>query len=115
MLTFLSIAPFAVAAVLALIINALIPSLGLFWSWAIGVSIASFGTYGYDKSIAGHGVTRVPEVVLHLLTALGGTIGSFAAMQIFRHKTQKKPFLMVFWAIVAVQVVVIVLLLLARR
>jgi uncharacterized membrane protein YsdA (DUF1294 family) len=115
MLTVLSIAPFVVAAVLALIINALIPSLGLFWSWIIGVSIASFGTYGYDKSIAGRGVTRVPEVVLHALTALGGTIGSFAAMQIFRHKTQKKPFLMVFWAIVAVQIVVIVLLVLARR
>jgi uncharacterized membrane protein YsdA (DUF1294 family) len=114
MLTILRIAPFVVATILALIINVLIPTLGLGWSWIIGVSIASFGTYGYDKSIAGHDVTRVPEVVLHLLTALGGTIGSFAAMQIFRHKTQKKPFLRVFWGIVAVQVVVIVLLVLRR-
>jgi uncharacterized membrane protein YsdA (DUF1294 family) len=115
MLTVLSIAPFVVAAVLALIIKALIPSMDLILAWIIGVSIASFGTYGYDKSIAGRGVTRVPEVVLHALTALGGTIGSFAAMQIFRHKTQKKPFLIVFWAIVTVQIVVIVLLVFARR
>ena len=115
MLTVLSIAPFVVAAVLALIIKALIPTTDLLLAWIIGVSIASFGTYGYDKSIAGRGVTRVPEVVLHLLTALGGTIGSFAGMQIFRHKTQKKPFLMVFWAIVAVQIIAIVVLLLLRR
>jgi uncharacterized membrane protein YsdA (DUF1294 family) len=114
MLTILSIAPFIVAAILALIIKALIPTMDLLLAWIIGVSIASFGTYGYDKSIAGRGVTRVPEVVLHLLTALGGTIGSFAAMQIFRHKTQKKPFQIVFWAIVAIQIVVLVLLLTRR-
>ena len=92
MLILLSIVPFIAAGVLTLLINALLPALGLPWSWFIGVSIASFLTYGYDKSVAGHNVTRVPEVVLHLLTAFGGTIGSFAGMQIFRHKTQKKSF-----------------------
>jgi hypothetical protein len=35
MLAILSIAPFVVAAVLALIINALLPALGLAWSWII--------------------------------------------------------------------------------
>jgi len=114
MLTVLSIAPFVIAAVLALIINALLPSLGLFWSWIIGVSIASFGTYGYDKSIAGRGVMRVPEVVLHALTALGGSFVSFAGMQIFLHKTQKKSFQLVFWIIVVIQIIVIVLLLTRR-
>jgi uncharacterized membrane protein YsdA (DUF1294 family) len=114
MLTVLSIAPFIVAAILALVINAIIPALGLGWSWIMGVSLASFGTYGYDKSIAGRGVTRVPEVVLHLLTAVGGTIGSFAGMQVFRHKTQKKSFQLVFWVIVVIQIVVIVLLLTRR-
>ncbi len=114
MLSVLSIAPFIIAAILALIINAVVPALGLGWSWISGVSLASFGTYGYDKSIAGRGVTRVPEVVLHLLTALGGSIGSFAGMQIFRHKTQKKSFQLVFWAIVIIQIVVIILLLTRR-
>ncbi len=114
MLTVLSIAPFVVAAILALIINALIPALGLGWSWISGISLAAFGTYGYDKSIAGRGVTRVPEVVLHLLTALGGSIGSFAGMQVFRHKTQKKSFQLVFWAIVIIQIIIIVLWLTKR-
>jgi len=76
--------------------------------------LRSFFTYGYDKSIAGRGVTRVPEVVLHLLTAVGGTFGSFLGMQIFRHKTQKKSFRIVFWVIVAIQAVVIILLLTRR-
>ena len=111
MLVFLSVFPFIVAAVLALLINALLTSLGLAWSWIVGVSIAAFFTYGYDKSIAGRGVTRIPEIVLHLLTALGGTIGSFAAMQIFHHKTQKTSLQVVFWAIVVIQIVVIILLL----
>jgi uncharacterized membrane protein YsdA (DUF1294 family) len=114
MLVVLSVVPFVAAALLALLINALLPSLGLAWSWIFGVSIASFLTYGYDKSIAGHNVTRVPEVVLHLLTAVGGTFGSFLGMQIFRHKTQKASFRLVFWVIVAIQIVVIVLLLTRR-
>ena len=114
MLILLSVFPFIAAAVLTLLINALLSSLGLAWSWIASVSIASFFTYGYDKSIAGKGVTRIPEVVLHLLTALGGTIGSFAAMRIFHHKTQKTPFQVVFWVIVAIQIVVIVLLLTRR-
>ncbi len=105
----LSVAPFVGAAILTLIINALLPGLGWGWSWMMGVNIAAFITYAYDKSIAGHGLTRVPEVVLHLLTLLGGTIGSFAAMRIFHHKTLKRPFQLVFWAIVIVQIVVIVL------
>lgn len=114
MLVFLSVAPFIAAAILALIINAIIPGLGLGWSWIFGISIAAFFTYGYDKSIAGRDITRVPEIVLHLLTALGGTVGSFLGMQIFRHKTQKKSFRLVFWIIVVIQIVVIILLLTRR-
>ena len=114
MLVILSVVPFVAAAVLALIINALLPALGLAWSWIFGVSIASFFTYGYDKSIAGRGVTRVPELVLHALTAVGGTFGSFLGMQLFRHKTQKTSFRLVFWIIVAIQIIVIILLLTHR-
>ena len=114
MLVILSIAPFVVAAILALIINALLPGLGLAWSWIFGISLASFFTYGYDKAMAGRNVTRVPEVVLHLLTLLGGTFGSFLGMQIFRHKTQKRSFQLVFWGIVAVQVIGLSLLVVRR-
>jgi uncharacterized membrane protein YsdA (DUF1294 family) len=114
MLVILSIVPFIAAAVLTLLINALIPGLGLGWSWIFGVTVASFFTYGYDKSVAGHGVTRMPEIVLQALTAVGGTFGSFLGMQIFRHKTRKRSFRVVFWAIVAIQIVILVVLLIRR-
>ena len=57
---------------------------------------------------------RASEGLPLLLTALGGTLGSFVAMRLFHHKTQKRSFQLVFWAIVAIQVVVIILLLTRR-
>jgi uncharacterized membrane protein YsdA (DUF1294 family) len=108
MLVFLSVFPFAAAAMFTLIINALLPALGFAWSWIFGVNIASFLTYGYDKAIAGRSVTRVPEAVLHLLTLFGGMLGSFLAMHLFRHKTHKTSFRIAFWVIVIVQIIVIV-------
>jgi uncharacterized membrane protein YsdA (DUF1294 family) len=54
----------------------------------------------------------VPEVVLWLLTALGGSPGAFIAMQVFHHKTSKTSFQIVFWVIIAAQVGLIALLLL---
>ena len=110
----LSVMPFIIAALLAFAINLLLPGLGLAWSWIFGVSLAAFFTYGYDKATAGRGMMRVPEVVLHALTLLGGTLGSFLGMQIFRHKTRKKLFQTVFWAIVIIQLLVIVVLVTRR-
>ncbi len=71
--------------------------------WVGALSLVTFGIYGYDKAQAQGGGPRVPEVVLHLLGALGGTLGAFAAMRLFRHKTSKQPFGAIFWLIVAAQ------------
>ena len=54
----------------------------------------------------------MPEIVLWLLAALGGSPGAFIARRVFHHKTSKTSFQIVFWVIVAVQVALIVLLLL---
>jgi uncharacterized membrane protein YsdA (DUF1294 family) len=91
------------------------PSLAVWLAlWIVALSVASFGIYGYDKAQAQSGGTRVPELVLHLLSALGGSPGSFVAMRHFHHKTIKSSFQIVFWIIVAVQVVLLVYLLLIR-
>jgi uncharacterized membrane protein YsdA (DUF1294 family)/cold shock CspA family protein len=82
--------------------------------WILALSVASFGIYGYDKSQAQSGGTRVPELILHLLSALGGSPGSFMAMRLFHHKTIKTNFQIVFWIIVAVQVVLLAYLLFIR-
>ena len=79
--------------------------------WVLALSIAAFGVYGYDKGQAQRGGGRVPEVVLWLLAALGGSPGAFIAMRVFHHKTSKNSFQIVFWVIVAAQVALIVFLL----
>lgn len=47
---------------------------------------------GFDKRIAGTGVLRVPELILWVVAALGGALGIFLGMRIFRHKTRKAQF-----------------------
>ncbi len=77
-------------------------------SWLIGINIVTFLTYGCDKTIAGSGRTRVPERVLLGLALMGGTVGAWLGMRLFHHKTAKESFEFRFWAIVAVQVVLVV-------
>jgi uncharacterized membrane protein YsdA (DUF1294 family) len=72
--------------------------------WLVAVSVATLLAYGYDKAVAGRGPTRVPELVLLGLAALGGSPAALAAMALFRHKTAKASFRIRFWVVVALQV-----------
>lgn len=58
------------------------------------VNIVAFLAYYRDKRSAERAVWRTPERSL-LLFALIGPFGAFAAMQVFRHKTQKPKFRLV--------------------
>jgi uncharacterized membrane protein YsdA (DUF1294 family) len=69
----------------------------------IGMSVITFVFYGYDKRQAIRNRPRVPEVILHLLSLLGGTPGAFVGQLVFRHKTKKLRFRIVFLAIVLLQ------------
>ncbi len=74
--------------------------------WLLGWSVSLFALYGIDKTQAKLGGWRVPEVVLHALALIGGFIGGWLGMFLFRHKTQKP----VFKAVLAVATVIGVLL-----
>ena len=80
--------------------------LGLWWvlSAVIGVNVATLVLYGYDKLAAKSLWLRVPERVLHLLAFLGGTPAAIVGQQVFRHKTVKTSFRIVFWILAMVQV-----------
>ena len=69
----------------------------------IGMSVIAFVFYGYDKRRAVGNRSRVPEVILHMLALLGGTPGAFLGQIVFRHKTKKLSFRIVFFAIVLLQ------------
>ena len=68
--------------------------------WLTAISLLSFAVYGFDKRRAAQAGERTPETVLHLLELLGGWPGAFLAQRVFRHKTAKVPFQIVFWLIV---------------
>lgn len=65
-------------------------NIGLYY--LIIINIIAFITYGIDKFKAQHNRWRIPESTLILLAALGGSVGAFLAMQLFRHKTKHPKF-----------------------
>lgn len=61
--------------------------------YLIFINCIAFAVYGADKAFAKLHSWRVPEIVLLVLAALGGSAGAFIAMQLFRHKTQHLQFI----------------------
>jgi uncharacterized membrane protein YsdA (DUF1294 family) len=102
------------------LVLALALTLGLFWlfrlqvtwyslliCWLLAVNVVAFCYYGYDKARARGSRSRVPEIVLHGLALAGGTLGAYAGMHLFRHKTVKGSFRIVFWTIALLQVALV--------
>ena len=68
------------------------------------LNIAAFIVWCVDKAQAKRGGWRVPEKMLFLLAAAGGSIGAIAAMHIVRHKTRKWYFRIGLPAILILQI-----------
>ncbi|WP_417692359.1 DUF1294 domain-containing protein [Pseudomonas sp.] len=64
------------------------------------VSMVAFLLYWSDKRKARADAWRTPENVLHAVELAGGWPGALLAQQVFRHKTRKVSFQVVFWFIV---------------
>ncbi|CAH0188275.1 DUF1294 domain-containing protein [Pseudomonas mediterranea] len=64
------------------------------------VSVVAFLLYWSDKRKARSDAWRTPENVLHAVELAGGWPGALLAQQVFRHKTRKVSFQVVFWFIV---------------
>ncbi|WP_342598582.1 DUF1294 domain-containing protein [Psychrobacillus sp. FSL H8-0483] len=56
------------------------------------MSIIAFFVMGYDKSQAKKKGQRVSERTLWMLALVGGGIGAYLGMQLFRHKTKHTNF-----------------------
>lgn len=68
------------------------------------VNVLAFLVYWWDKRKAEKGARRVAERELLLWALAGGSLGSWLAMNKFRHKTAKASFKLAFFAIVLLQV-----------
>jgi uncharacterized membrane protein YsdA (DUF1294 family) len=78
-------------------------------SWLAIINAITFVVYGLDKRFAVQETRRVPEATLLTLAFIGGTVGAYAGMRAFRHKTIKGPFRVAFWFLVAVQTVLLII------
>ncbi len=54
----------------------------------IVICLVAFIVFGVDKKKAKEKAWRTPEKTLLTLCAVGGAVGGFLGMQIFRHKTK---------------------------
>jgi uncharacterized membrane protein YsdA (DUF1294 family) len=79
------------------------------FAWLIGINPAAFAYYGFDKWRARNNGARVPEAALLGLALAGGSLGAYAGMEWFRHKTVKGRFRILFWGIVMLQAAIVAL------
>jgi uncharacterized membrane protein YsdA (DUF1294 family) len=88
-----------------------LPGFGLVSMWLKGgsrlpalayllASVLAFALYARDKYQARNDGWRTPEKVLHAAELLGGWAGALLAQQVFRHKTRKASYQVLFWLIV---------------
>jgi len=75
--------------------------------WLIAINLVTFFVYGTDKFLAIKGGWRISESALLVLALIGGSLGALVAMQVFRHKTIKSSFRWQFWAVVAIQIMLL--------
>ena len=60
--------------------------------YLLAVNITTFLVYGIDKYKAKKGRWRISEATLLLMAVIGGSIGAWAGMRLWHHKTMHKKF-----------------------
>ena len=60
--------------------------------YLLAVNIATFFLYGIDKYKAKKNQWRISEATLLTMAAIGGSIGAWAGMRLWHHKTMHKKF-----------------------
>ena len=60
----------------------------MIWIYLILINMAGFLAMGEDKRRAVRHLWRIPERTLFALALIGGSIGTWAGMYVFRHKTR---------------------------
>lgn len=74
------------------------------------INIITFMMYGIDKQKAKKGKWRISEATLLMMAIVGGSIGAWAGMQIWHHKTMHKKFQYGIPAIIIMQIALVVYL-----
>lgn len=76
--------------------------------YLIIINLIAFLAMYIDKRRARYGKWRIPEQTLFILALIGGSIGAIIGMYVFRHKTKKMRFSIVFPIILILQIILII-------
>lgn len=79
-----------------------------FYIYLLIINITGFIIMFIDKSRAIHKEWRIPEKTLLLISAIGGSIGMYTGMHIFRHKTKHLKFTLGIPFIFIIQIIIAV-------
>lgn len=79
--------------------------------YLICINIMTFLVYGIDKWKARNGKWRISEATLLLLAVIGGSVGAWAGMSVWHHKTLHKKFRYGVPLILIIQVALIIFML----
>ena len=71
------------------------------------VNVLTFFVYGIDKWRARQGKWRISEATLLLFAVIGGSIGAWLGMRVWRHKTMHKKFKYGIPAILMIHIIII--------
>lgn len=82
----------------------------ILYLYLAAMNIAAFTVMCVDKRRAIRHRWRVPERVLFLLSALGGSIGALLGMWLIRHKTKHWYFVVGMPAILVIHIVIAVII-----
>ncbi len=72
--------------------------------YLLAINIVTFIVYGIDKLKARKGSWRIPEATLLMFAVLGGSIGAWIGMMMWRHKTKHLKFMIGVPAILLIQI-----------
>lgn len=78
------------------------------WTYLLIINVLAFALYGLDKYCAVRHKWRISERNLLLVAFVGGSLGAYAAMHIFRHKTKHRKFTVIVPLFIVLHIAVIV-------
>ena len=79
--------------------------------YLLAINALSFILFGLDKYKAKKGKWRISEATLLMMAVIGGSIGAWAGMRLWHHKTMHKKFKYGIPIIIILQVALVVYLL----
>ena len=74
--------------------------------YLVVVNVIGFLMMGVDKNKARRHKHRISEKALFIVAIIGGSVGSFAGMYTFRHKTRHMKFVVGIPVIIAAQIII---------